>query len=106
LITFTGDKTENGVTELDFDLTVDGQRVPAVIWTPDGAKGPRPIVLMGHGGSQYRKTDTLAARARRDAREFGWATLSIDAPGHGDRISPDEAEAMARDVIARGRAKR
>jgi pimeloyl-ACP methyl ester carboxylesterase len=103
MITFTGERAQDGVAEFDFDLTVDGERVPAVIWAPDDAKGHRPLVLMGHGGSQHKKVDTLAVRARRYAREFGWATLSIDAPGHGERARPEEAEAMARDLAARVR---
>jgi dienelactone hydrolase len=103
VVIFTGEHTQDGVAEFDFELTVDDQRVPAVIWAPAGAKGPRPLVLMGHGGSQHKKVDSLAARARRYAGAFGWATLSIDAPGHGERVRPDEAEAMARDLAARVR---
>jgi len=104
MVTFTGECTREGVTAFDFDLTVDGERVPAVIWAPEGAQGRRPLVLMGHGGSQHRKVDTLAARAHRYARAHGWATLSIDAPGHGDRVGPEDAEALARDVTARVRS--
>ena len=103
MLSITGERTQAGVTEFEFDLTVDGERVPAIIWAPEGAEGRRPIILMGHGASQDRKTETLAARARRYARQFGWATLSIDAPGHGDRISPEEVGALTRDVTARVR---
>jgi len=101
IVTFTQTRTQGGVTEFDFDLTVDGERVPAVIWAPEGAKTPRPIVLMGHGGGQHKKTEMLAARAQRYAQTFGYATLSIDAPGHGERIGPEEAEVMVGDVAAR-----
>jgi pimeloyl-ACP methyl ester carboxylesterase len=103
--TFAAQRAEGGVAEFDFDLTVDGQRVPATVWAPQGAKGPSPLVLMGHGGSQHRRIDTLAARARRYAQAFGWATLAIDAPGHGERITPEEAEATARDIAARVRGE-
>ena len=51
---------------------------------------------MGHGGSQHKKIGTLAARARQFAQRLGYATLAIDAPGHGDRISREEAERLAR----------
>jgi hypothetical protein len=101
MLTFTAQRTEHGVTESDFDVTVAGERIPAVIWAPAGAATPRPIVLMGHGGSQHKKTETLAARAQRYAREFGWATLSIDAMGHGERADPETAQAMAEDLRAR-----
>ena len=105
MVTFTREKSENGVTERLFDLRVDGERVPAVLWAPEGAKGARPLLLMGHGGSQHKKIETLASRARHYARALGYATLAIDAPGHGDRISREQAEALSREVGARVRGE-
>jgi len=102
---FTDERTEHGVTRRSFEVTVAGERVPAVIWAPEGAMGRRPLVLMGHGGSQHKKTPTLSARARAYARHLGYATLAIDAPGHGDRISREQAEALAQDVGARVRGE-
>jgi len=98
MIAFTRERTENGVTEYLFDLTVAGERVPAVIWTPEGKTGERPLILMGHGGSQHKKIGTLAARAKQFAQRLGYATLAIDAPGHGDRISREAAEKLAKEV--------
>ncbi|HEY2884445.1 MAG TPA: hypothetical protein VGJ08_04455 [Rhizomicrobium sp.] len=103
MATFTRERTENGVTERLFDLTVAGERVPAVIWAPENAHGGRPLILMGHGGSQHKKINTLAARARHYAQRLGYATLAIDAPGHGDRITREEAERLAREVGERVR---
>jgi pimeloyl-ACP methyl ester carboxylesterase len=102
---FTDERTEDGVTRRSFSVTAGGETVPAVIWAPEGAKGPRPLVLMGHGGSQHKKTPTIAARARNYARRLGYATLAIDAPGHGDRISAAAAEALAAEVGARVRGE-
>jgi cephalosporin-C deacetylase-like acetyl esterase len=98
---FTDVKSEDGVTRRSFSVTTAGESVPAVIWAPEGAAGPRPLILMGHGGSQHKKTPSLAARARGYARKFGYATLAIDAPGHGDRISREEAVTLARETGAR-----
>ncbi len=95
---FTREKSEDGVTERLFDLTVAGERVPAVLWAPESAKGPRPLVLMGHGGSQHKKIGTLAARARQYAKRLGYAVAAIDAPGHGDRVSREEAARLANDI--------
>jgi dienelactone hydrolase len=103
MVTFTRERTENGVTEYLFDLTVAGERVPAVIWAPEGKTGERPLILMGHGGSQHKKIGTLAARARQFAQRLGYATLAIDAPGHGDRISREQAEKLAKEVGERVR---
>ena len=61
---FTRERSTDGVTERLFELNVDGARVPAVIWAPAGASGPRPLLLMGHGGSQHKKISSLAERAR------------------------------------------
>ena len=96
---------EGGVIRRSFELSVDGQTVPGVIWSPEAARGPRPLVLMGHGGSQHKKTAGIVSRARAYARKFGYATLAIDAPGHGDRISREEAVALGREVGARVRGE-
>jgi len=98
---FTRERTQDGVTERLFDLEVAGQRVPAVVWAPEDAVGPRPLVLMGHGGSQHKKIGSLAARARRYARRLGYATAAIDAPGHGERVSREEAMRLTREITAR-----
>jgi dienelactone hydrolase len=103
MATFTRERTENGVTERLFDLTIAGERVPAVIWAPENARGERPLILMGHGGSQHKKIGTIAARARQYAQRLGYATLAIDAPGHGDRISREEAERLSKEVGERVR---
>ena len=100
-MTFTDERTEAGVTRRSFTLEVAGESVPGVIWAPEGARGPRPLVLMGHGGSQHKKTPGIRARAAQFAQKFGYATLAIDAPGHGDRIGREEAVALAREVGAR-----
>ncbi len=101
MVEFTRERTADGVTERLFDLQAKGERVPAVVWTPEGAQGPRPLLLMGHGGSQHKKIGSLATRAKTYARTFGYATLAVDAPGHGDRVSREEATANMREVGAR-----
>jgi dienelactone hydrolase len=102
---FSDIRTDEGVTRRSFTLTVAGEAVPAVIWAPEAASGPRPLVLMGHGGSQHKKTPGIRARAAQYARRLGYATLAIDAPGHGDRISRAEAATLMRDVGARVRGE-
>ena len=86
MVEFTRERSADGVTERLFEVTAGGERVPAVVWAPEGARGPRPLVLMGHGGSQHKKIGSLASRAKTYARKFGYATLAVDAPGHGDRV--------------------
>jgi dienelactone hydrolase len=89
---FTSELSERGVTERRFDLEVGGALVPGLIWMPEGASGPRPLVLLGHGGTQHKRVDNLLAIARRLVRHHGYAACAIDAADHGDRVTPEEAE--------------
>lgn len=98
---FTDVRAQDGVARYSFEVQAGGERVPAVLWAPEGARGPRPLMLMGHGGSQHKKIGSLAARASQYARRLGYATLAIDAPGHGDRITREEAERNMAEVGAR-----
>jgi pimeloyl-ACP methyl ester carboxylesterase len=103
---FTAETVTNGVVERLFELEVAGERVPGVLWTPEPDSAPRPLVLMGHGGSQHKRVDTLLARARRYVSKLGFVVAAIDAPGHGDRVTPEEAAAFTAQIrqrIAEGR---
>jgi dienelactone hydrolase len=82
----TSATSSDGVIERLFTLG----EIPGVLWTPEGATGSRPLILMGHGGGQHKKAPRIVAGARRFAAEGGFAALAIDAPGHGDR--PKTAE--------------
>src|SRR5262245_56470415 len=103
---FTDERIEEGdVRRYSFTVNAAGEDVPAVLWAPNGATGPRPLVLMGHGGSQHKKTPGIVARARQYAQRLGYATLAIDAPAHGDRVTREQAAAMMREVGARVRGE-
>ncbi len=83
-----GDPIESGgVTERSFVLDVDGRSVPGVLWTPTGATGPRPLILFAHGATRHKRADYIVALAQRLVGGHGFAAVSIDAPGHGDRRS-------------------
>ncbi|MCK9931983.1 alpha/beta hydrolase [Frankia sp. Mgl5] len=77
----TSQTVSNGVTERLF--THGG--IPGALWTPADAHGPRPLVLLGHGGGQHKTAPGLLARAHRYVTRHGFAVTAIDAPGHGDR---------------------
>ncbi len=98
---FRDEKIVDEVTQREFSVEANGEEVPCAIWAPEGAEGTRPLILMGHGGSQHKKILGLRNRAKQYAKEFGWATLSIDAPGHGDRITREEARKLTEEVNAR-----
>ena len=75
------------VCERGFALTVNDAVVPGILWTPEGATGTRPLVLLGHGGSQHKRTPNILALARRLVRHLGYAAAAIDGPMHGDRTA-------------------
>ncbi|WP_031169168.1 dienelactone hydrolase family protein [Streptosporangium roseum] len=87
---FTSQASSDGVTEQLFTLSSTFGEIPGVLWTPDGATGVRPLILMGHGGGQHRKAPGIVARARRLAAECGFAVVAVDAPAHGNRPRNEE----------------
>ncbi|MFF6780649.1 dienelactone hydrolase family protein [Streptomyces sp. NPDC012510] len=98
---FTSDtSSSDGVCEQLFVL----DPVLGVLWTPEGATGPRPLVLMGHGGGQHKKAPGIVARARRLAVECGFAVVAVDVPGHGDRPKDEEFDRLATENQARAEA--
>jgi dienelactone hydrolase len=101
---FTSQTTADGVSEHLFILG----DIHGVLWTPDGASGSRPLVLLGHGGGQHKKAPGVLARARRFVMNCGFAAAAIDAPGHGDRPKTEQDErrvaAMRQQMAAGGAA--
>jgi fermentation-respiration switch protein FrsA (DUF1100 family) len=98
---FIAETTADGVSERHFTLG----DVPGVLWTPADATGPRPLILLGHGGGQHKKAPGMVSRGRRYAAACGFAAVSIDAPGHGDRPRTereDQFSARLRELMAAG----
>jgi dienelactone hydrolase len=75
-----------GVVERRFDVKGDHEVVPGIVWTPERASGPRPLVLVGHGGTGHKRMPYVLSLARRLVRHAGYAVAAIDGPGHGDRV--------------------
>ncbi|GAA0563939.1 MULTISPECIES: dienelactone hydrolase family protein [Streptomyces] len=88
---FTSEASSDGVRE---QLFVLGE-IPGVLWTPEGAAGTRPLILMGHGGGQHKKAPDILTRARRYVAECGFAVAAVDVPGHGDRPVVEEYDRIA-----------
>ena len=101
----TDDNTQDGVRARRFELVTERETVPGMVWTPDGAAGPRPKVLFGHGGSQHKKARNIVAMARALVTDHGFAAVAIDAVGHGDRVTEAERERGRRAAAERERAR-
>lgn len=94
---FISQTSSGGVCEQLFALG----EIPGVLWTPDGAAGTRPLIVMGHGGGQHKKAPGIVARARRFAAECGFAVVAVDVPGHGDRPEDEHYSHIAAENQAR-----
>jgi hypothetical protein len=85
---FIAESWSEGVTERLFTVG----EVPGVVWAPTEAAGPRPLVLLGHGGGGHKTAPPMTARAHRYVTGNGFAVAAIDAPGWGSRPVPVEYE--------------
>ncbi len=100
---FTAQTSSNGVVERDFTVG----EVPGVLWSPasDRNADHAPLVLMGHGGGNHKKSPAMTGRAYRLVTASGFNVAVIDAPGHGDRprTTHDEQEiAVMQQAMAAG----
>jgi dienelactone hydrolase len=82
---WTGETNVGGLLKREFSIDVDGRHVPGAIWTRVGDKGPRPLVLVGHGGSQHKESDAVLDVALPLVGDHGFAVAAIDGPVHGSR---------------------
>ncbi|WP_269859626.1 dienelactone hydrolase family protein [Streptomyces sp. RPT161] len=94
---FSSETSADGVCEQPFTLG----EIPGVLWTPAGAAGTRPLILLGHGGGQHKKAPGIVALARRFVAECGFAVAAVDVPGHGDRPVDEEYNRIATENQAR-----
>jgi hypothetical protein len=80
-VRITSETVAGGIREQPFTVG----DVPGVLWTPARGPGPRPLVLIGHGGGQHKKEPGVLSRAFPYVASCGFAVAAIDAPGAGDR---------------------
>ncbi|GII64456.1 hypothetical protein Skr01_45410 [Sphaerisporangium krabiense] len=97
---FTSETSLDGVSERLFTLG----EIPGVLWTPVGAAGARPLVLMCHGGGRHKKAPDIVAHASRFVTECAFAVVAVDVPGHGDRPKEEEYHRIATENQARADA--
>ena len=98
---FVATKTEGGVTERRFDLKVGDESVPGIVWTPEGASGTRPLVLLGHGGTQHKRVENVLRLACTLVRNQGYAAVAVDAPGHGDRGTAEDMARLRERIVSK-----
>lgn len=90
----------DGVLEREFTLG----EIPGILWTPESASAPAPLILLGHPGGLRMMYPRVLARARNVVAE-GYAAATIELPGSGDRprvAAAEQARADLRRAIASG----
>jgi pimeloyl-ACP methyl ester carboxylesterase len=88
-IEWVGDgNKEGGVAERQFVIKGGKGPVPGIMWSPDPAETPVPLVLFGHGGRGHKRNDRCLMLGRRLAGVSRFAVVAIDGPTHGDRAHP------------------
>ncbi|MEP9391689.1 alpha/beta hydrolase [Gordonia sp. VNK1] len=95
---FASERTlDDGIGEREFTL----DDVTGILWTPPIASPstPVPLILMGQPGGigMRRMYSRLAARAR-SAASYGFASISVELPGSGDRAPLPETEHARADL--------
>jgi dienelactone hydrolase len=91
---------DDGVVERAFTLG----EIPGILWTPESATTPAPLILLGHPGGVQKMYPRLVARARHSAAE-GYAAATIELPWSGDRprsAVADQARADVRRALEAG----
>lgn len=71
--------------------------VPMAYWHRPGLDTPRPLVLIGHGGSGHKTAAAVENMAQALLRKASVLVAAIDGPVHGERATPGEDAAVVRD---------
>jgi dienelactone hydrolase len=79
---------EAGIAEYRFQLSIEQETIPGLLWRPSRTAGPGPTVLIGHGRTAHKRQPFMLNLALRLAGR-GWTAVAIDAPGHGERRAPE-----------------
>lgn len=78
-------RRDDGLVSRVFRFRASGRDVPGICWTKQGQKGPRPLVLIGHGGSSHKAGNEVVERAAAFVLGHGFMAAAIDGPLHGER---------------------
>ncbi len=69
----------------EFSVKVNSGNVPVALWKPLNTSGRRPVILVGHGGSQHKSAAPVQEIASVFVKRHGFIVVAIDGPIHGAR---------------------
>jgi len=79
------DEANLGIDFAEFSVEMPFGNVPVALWKPLKAAGRRPVILVGHGGSQHKSAAPVQEIASVFVRQHGFIVVAIDGPIHGAR---------------------
>ncbi|MDE2778258.1 MAG: hypothetical protein OXI91_01075 [Chloroflexota bacterium] len=79
---------EGQIVEREFVIETEAGAIPGIVWMPEEAEEPVPLVLFGHGGSGHKRVSRAVMLGRRLAGVSQYAMVAIDGPAHGGRQGP------------------
>jgi len=86
MINWTKDPfVSGGLVQREFSLQAKGHQVPCVLWAPINSPENRPLVLIGHGGSQHKTAAGMVNLASFFVLNCGFCVAAIDGPIQGAR---------------------
>ncbi|VWX61905.1 Dienelactone hydrolase family protein [Burkholderiales bacterium 8X] len=88
------------IVERSFSSDAGGRKVPLAAWFPV-CEGPRPLVLVGHGGSGDKRSDAVTDMIGPLVGRHGFVVAAIDGPVHGERRTQPAAPLEVRDEFRR-----
>jgi dienelactone hydrolase len=71
--------------------------VPFALWQPVAPAAPRPLVLIGHGGSGHKTSAAVERVAQALVLRAGFVVAAVDGPVHGERAAPGDTPEGTRD---------
>lgn len=83
----------------EFELALQGRKVPGVLFLNGASSQPAPIVLTQHGGSSHKLGQEVLDLAEVFVERHGMAMVSIDGPVHGDRRDGGHASASREETV-------
>lgn len=69
----------------ELSLSCEGRDVPVAVWRSKDFNGPRPLLLLGHGGSQHKTAELVLQLVRPFVFRHGYIAMAVDGPIHGAR---------------------
>ena len=83
----------------EFTVRADARSVPGMLWSEEGPPRRRPLVLIGHGGSQHKTHPGVVELAERFVRDHGFVVAAISNSKPWSKIEFVQAAGRSRETV-------